>query len=326
MKKALTRKKLPILLRWVGWVLLVQFILFNISAALYAHKFTTISDDPALRQVQPARNIFAKTWRLFSGPRQARSLIRETPVFAYDTVLWQAGNGTTIEAWHGRTDSLNKGIVLLFHGVQSNKGMLLAEANDFRYQGFDVLLVDFRGHGNSGGKTITLGVKETEEVKLAHAFAKAKGYRNIFLWGSSMGAVVVAKAVSEYRLEPSGIILEMPFGSLQSHLKARARVLGFPEQPFGFLVTCWIGIERGFNGWRHNTARYARHITCPVLVQSGEKDDYVRQKEINSIYAALATAEKKSVVYGQAAHESLLGNEPVKWRHETGSFLKKYSR
>lgn len=326
MKKKTTNRKLPAILRWIGWVLLVQFVLFNISAALYAYKFTHVSDDPSLRQSKTARNIFAKTWKLFSGPRQSKSVINRVPVFPFDTITLQTKKGIQIDAWFGKTDSLTKGVILLFHGLQSNKGMLITEANDFRYQGFDVLLVDFRAHGNSTGKITTLGVRESEEVKLAFDHALQKGYKNIFLWGSSMGAVVVAKAVVDYQLKPSGIMLEMPFASLQSHLKARARVLGFPEQPFGFLVTCWIGMEQGFNGLKHKTTTYTRNISCPVLLQSGAKDDYVLTNEINRIYSSMASPLKKSVVYENAAHESLLENEPVKWRNETGRFLMANSR
>ena len=188
----------------------------------------------------------------------------------------------------------------------------------------EIPLADLRAHGNSGGNTTTIGVRESEEVKLAYDYVQQQGEKNIFLYGSSMGAVVVTKAVSDYSLQPKGVFLDMPFASLQSHIRARARGLGFGgvgEKPFGFLVTMWIGIERGFNGFKDKTTRYVKKLNCPVLIQWGAADTYVLKSETDKIYKAIASANKKLVIYDHAGHESLLQNDPAKWRAETEAFL-----
>jgi alpha-beta hydrolase superfamily lysophospholipase len=325
MEKQNRKRKLPSWVRWILWVLLVQFVLFNISAALYAYRFTHVYDDPALRNKNPNRNIFVKTWRLFSGPRQPRSIISESPAFPYDTITLKTQSGIPIDAWYAKPDSVSKGTVILFHGIMANKGMLLAEAAEFRYDGYNVMLVDFRAHGNSGGHTTTIGVKESEEVKLAYDHIAQQGEKNIFLLGVSMGAVVVSKAVADYDLKPSGVLLEMPFASLQSHIRARARLLGFGgfgEKPFGFLVTMWIGLERGFNGFKDQTTSYVAKINCPVLMQWGTADEYVLKSETDRIYNAIASSHKKLVIYDHAGHESLLQYDPAKWRAEVEKFLR----
>lgn len=329
MEKGKLRLKLPSYVRWILWVLLVQFVLINISAALYAYKLTHVSLDPALRNAKHSKNIFVKTWRLFTGPRQPKSVITEMPTFSFDTVKLETKSGIKIDCWYGKTDSAAKGTVILFHGITANKSMILSESYEFRYQGYNVMMVDFRAHGNSEGQTTTIGIRESEEVKLAYDFITAKGEKNIFLWGNSMGAVVVAKAIADYDLKPAGAILEMPFASLQSHLQARARALGFqglPEKPFGFFVTWWMGIERGFNGFKHKTASYAAKVNCPVLMQWGALDNYVQKNETDKVYAAIASANKKLVIYERAGHESLAQNDPVKWRIETGIFLNTNTR
>ena len=136
-----------------------------------------------------------------------------------------------------------------------------------------------------------------------------------------MGAVTVAKAISDYRLKVSGIMLESPFASIQSHLEARARLLGFPGQPFAFLTTFWIGVERGFNGFGAKTCKYAKNIECPVLVQCGSKDDYVLKWEINAVFDAIASPDKKLIIYKDAFHESLITRDPALWNKEVKTFL-----
>ena len=324
MQKKSFKRKLPSILRWVLWVLLVQFILFNISAAMYAYKLSHFYNDQSVRYSGENENIFTKTWRLFSGPKLAKSVINEFPAFPFDTVTLKTENGIFIDAWYAKTDSLYKGTVILFHGLTTNKGNVLAEAYEFRYLGYNVMLVDFRAHGNSGGNTTTIGVREAEEVKLAYDYMSQKGEKRIILWGSSLGAVAIAKAVADYTIKPAGVILEMPFASMKSHLRARARMIGFagfPEKPFGFFVTFWMGIERGFNGFKHQTTKYVQKINCPTLLQWGALDFYVLKNETDKVYNATASPAKKLVIYDHANHESFVQNDPLKWRIEVGRFL-----
>jgi uncharacterized protein len=324
MKEKKTRRRLPSVFRWIGWVLLFQLVLFNISAAIYAHRLTHFYNDPSLQGSHSSGNIFRKTWKLFTGPKFPKSVIRQTPSFSYDTVRIKRSNGDLIDAWYGEPDSMARGTVIMFHGLSASKSYMVREAATFRLMGYRVMLVDFRAHGNSDGQNSTIGQKETEEVQLAFNYIQSKGEKSIYLWGVSMGAVAVAHSVAEEMVRPSGIILELPFASLQSHLKARARVLGFPQQPFAFLVTGWIGIERGFNGYRHSTTSYAKKINCPVLVQYGAKDTYVLKSEIDGIVEAIPGNRKEQVGYEEAGHESLLMSDPDQWKKTIGSFLQRY--
>jgi alpha-beta hydrolase superfamily lysophospholipase len=98
-------------------------------------------------------------------------------------------------------------------------------------------------------------------------------------------------------------------------------MLGFPDQPFAFLTTFWMGVERGFNGYKHNSVRYAAAVKCPVLLQWGSRDNFVLKEETDAIYEALASKNKREVVYMGAFHESFLRKDPMKWEMETDRFL-----
>ena len=307
--------------RWIIWIVVIQFILINISAALYAYRLTHFYNEPLLSRQDQKRNVLSKTWRLFTGPKYAKSRINTFPDFPYQTVILKTKDGATIEAWYGKTDSLAAGTIILFHGAGGGKDQLLHEATAFRQMGYDVMMVDFRGCGNSSGNTTTISVRESEEVKISFDYILQSGEKRIFLWGGSMGAVTVAKAIDDYQLKVCGIILESPFASIQSHLKAKARIIGFPRQPFAFLTTFWIGVERGFNGFGARTTKYAKNINCPVLLQWGSHDSYVMKSEIKSVFEAIVSADKKFVVYENAFHESLVRKDFEKWNHEVKIFL-----
>ena len=322
MSKKNNPKRFRSALKWILWVLLFQFLLINLSASLHAWKQTHFYTDPGLRVPKPSsRNIFIKTWKLFAGIKYPRSIIQKSPDFPIDTVQLKTKKGILIDCWYSRPDAVSKGTVILFHGLGTNKTAVLSEASEFRYMGYNVMLVDSRGHGNSGGNTTTIGASESEEVKLAYDDVSQKGEKNIFLYGSSMGAVIIAKAFKDYNVHPSGVILEMPISSLQSFLEARSRIMGFPEEPFGFLVTAWIGIEQGYNGFGHKPSEYVKKINCPVLLQWGDKDQFISRKQVDLIYHNMPGNNKRLVVYDNAQHQSLLGFDPVRWREEVKALL-----
>src|SRR6187401_183630 len=321
MKDKKTSKKTVRILKWIGSVLLVQLILINISAAFHAYSLTHYYDDDKVRNQQPSQGKpFLRTWRMMTGKKLARSLIQYYPNIPYDTVLLTTGNGKKLEAWYMKADSA-RGTVILFHGLSSNKGNVLGEAFEFNSFGYNTLLVDMRAHGNSEGIVNSIGYKESEEVKLAYDHISKKGETNIVLWGMSLGAVIISKAIWQYDLRPKKIILEMPFDRLQDHIRARARISGFPGEPFGFFVTFWTGIEQGYWGYRHKTSRYVKSINCPVLLQWGTIDDYVMKDETERIFSSISSPKKKLEIYDGAGHVPLKANNQSQWDKAVTDFL-----
>ena len=319
----MNKRKFIRILRWLGWILIIQFVLLNISAAFYASKFTHLHAPEEKEEMMvnpPSKNIFAKTWRLFSGYRFFKQPEQGSPAFPFKTIHITTSDSLKIKCWYSQLDSVH-GTVILFHGFSCNKSFVLNEANEFVRRGYNVLMPDTRGHGESSGNKTSYGYYEAEEVKLAFDYVKGLGERNIYLWGMSMGAVEIMKAMADYNLSAKGLILEMPFGSLQSHIKARLHIMGFPRQPFGFLVTCWMGFESGFNGPGFQVTRYAKSIHCPVLLQYGTKDQFVSRKEIDDIYNTIPAGGKELVIYPDASHESLIQRDPVRWEREIDEFL-----
>ncbi len=309
------------IIKWIMRVLVFQLVLINISAAFHAHRITHYYDDDRVRNMRSsAGTVFLRTWRLMVGRKLPKSIIYYYPPFPYDTIRLQTKSGISINGWYAKKDSA-KGTVILFHGLNSNKGDNITEGLVFLSMGYNILLVDIRAHGNSGGIANSLGVRESEEVKLAYDHVRAMGEKNIVLWGMSLGAVIITKAIYDYGIEPKKVILDMPFDRLQDHIRARARVFGFPDEPFGFLVTFWTGIEQGYWGYGHRTSKYVTKINCPVLLQWGELDEYVLKKEMDHIYKNISSNQKQLVVYENARHERLLGHNDLKWKTTIGGFL-----
>ena len=306
------------LLKWVLWVLVVQLVLVNISASVYAYKFTHFYE--GVPPVAESSGVLGRTWKLFTGPRLFKMKEEPEPPFPYEQIRFNISDSIPIDCWYSSVDSA-RGCVILFHGITVNKAWLLREAAMFRHWGYNTLLVDFRGHGLSGGLNSSFGVEETEEVGKAFDYAISKGNSKIILFGVSMGAAVCIKSVAEGRVKPAALIADMPFGSLHHHIRSRARTLGFPSEPFGALVSFWIGVQQGYNGFSHDVRDYAKKLDCPVLVEWGKKDVFVTEEEISEVYANIPSSKKKLLVYPEADHESFLKLDPETWQKEVRQFL-----
>jgi uncharacterized protein len=311
------------ILRRILRIVVVLFILLNVVAAFHAYKFTHFYTDAAAAKKKPEEmSAWEKTRAILFGITYQKSKNNDEPEIPYSTVRLYTTDSLMIEAWDSQHPLKSKGTVVLFHGHGSSKSKVLDEASYMFSIGYNVFLVDFRAHGGSDGKTCTIGYDEAEEVKLAYEHVRARGEKNVFLWGISMGAAAITRSISEYKLEPQKVILEMPFGTLKQAVKGRVRTMGLPEEPVSTLLTFWGGAEQGFWAFGHDPEDYAKDIHCPVLLQWGAQDPRVTRKETEAVFANLGTDKKQLVVYQSAKHESLYDKEPAKWGRSVETFLR----
>jgi uncharacterized protein len=298
---------------------LLLFIVINIVTAFHAYKFTHFYEASAAPVRNEKKSGWAVTKDILFGINAYKQ--KNKVLDSVENVVLTTSDNLKLKGWY-MTASSAKGTVLLFHGHASKKTAVLEEAKGFRQMGYNTLLIDFRAHGNSEGNTCTIGYSETEDVKLAYDFIKQKGEKNIILWGISMGAATVSKAMNDYPLEPSKIILEMPFASILQAAEGRIKMMGLPGEPLAVFITFWGGTEHGFWAFNMKPSSYVKQIKCPVLLQWGRNDSRVKQEETDLIYTNIS-APKKLVVYQNSGHESLCEKEPTKWMKAVGDFLEK---
>lgn len=302
-------------------VLLILFLLLNIIAAFHAWKFTHFYAQGSFRNKLPEQmNVLEKAQMLLLGVRISKSIVRHTPDVPYETIHLITSNGLQLEGWW-MPIPFSKGTVILFHGYGGSKDGPVPEAAYFQKLGYNALLVDFRAHGNSEGNVCTVGYKEAEDVMLAYNFVQQKGEKHIMLWGASMGAAAILRAVPAYHLHPDKVILECSFATLTDAVKGRMRAVGLPGTPFSQLLTFWGGLENGFRGFNYNPDEYAKSITMPALVCWGVHDTRVTRQETTSIYQHLGTKKKELVIFEECGHQSFCRREGAKWKQHVREFL-----
>lgn len=301
--------------------LLIIFVLLNVIVAFHAYKFTHFYDRGEVSIKYPEKKTgWDKTKEILFGINAVKQQNTNASDSTYKTIILTTKDSIKLEAWYIPADSA-KGTICMFHGHGGKKSGTNDEAAVFHKLGYNTFQIDFRAHGNSGGNTCTIGYDESEDVKLAYDFIKARGEKNIVLWGISMGASTITKAIKDYQLNPGKIILEMPFGTIQDAAAGRLKMMGLPPQPLATLITFWGGIEHGFWAFSMKPQEFAASIKCPVLLQWGRNDPRVSKSEEDILFNNISNKNKKFVIYETAGHESLCKKETAKWETETAAFL-----
>jgi alpha-beta hydrolase superfamily lysophospholipase len=302
--------------------LIVLFVLLNVIVAFHAYKFSHFYNaGEIIVKRQEDKSGWDKTKEILFGINAEKKRNDVTTDSTFKTVYLKTSDSLKLEAWYIAADS-SKGTVLLFHGHGGNKSGVIKESESFNKMGYNTFLVDFRAHGNSEGNTCTIGYNETEDIKLAYDYIKNKGEKNMVLWGISMGASCIAKAVKDFQISPSKVILEMPFGTIKDAAAGRLKMMGLPPQPLATLITFWGGVEQGFWGFNMKPQEFAASIKCPVLLQWGRNDPRVSKSEEDILFKNISSTDKKFVIYETAGHESLCKKETEKWKTEIAAFLR----
>ena len=295
----------------------------NALAYVHARSFTSFAQGGARTPDPEHMTLRQKLSVLFRGPILPRPVIRATPAnigLESETHHFVTRDGLRLEAWRlPHPDA--KGMVLLFHGYADSKSSLLTEARVFHEMGFEPVLVDFRGSGGSEGQTTTIGYAESEDVWTSVVYAgRWPSSRRLFLFGSSMGAAAVLHAAARHELPVSGLILQSPFARMMEAVEHRFDRLHAPRFPAAPLLVFWGGFQNGFDGFRHDPARYAERVRVPVLLMHGERDELACVAEARTIYDRLA-GPKELVLFPRASHVSLFGADRRRWRAAVGGFL-----
>ena len=231
-----------------------------------------------------------------------------------------AGEAGRLSAWYvPRIEAA--GVVVLFHGYGDDKSRLLPEARAFHELGYACFLVDFRGSGESDGDGTSIGYHEADDVArtVTHVRERWPDQR-LIVFGHSMGAAAVLRALSRGAIAPDAAVLACPFDRLLSTVEARFAAAGMPSFPAAQLLVFWGGVQHGFNAFRHNPVEYARAVTCPVLLLYGTEDIRVSRDQIEAVYQNLG-GDKRLHIFEGADHYSLLQGRVEEWKTCIADFL-----
>jgi pimeloyl-ACP methyl ester carboxylesterase len=219
----------------------------------------------------------------------------------------QTGNPMHLAAWWiPAPDSSNT--VILLHGFADSKIGAIAWAPLWKSMGYNILAIDLRAHGESGGRFTTAGYVERHDIEQAInelRTSKPGQTRHLVLFGISLGAAVAA-AVAKRRDDLDAIILDSPY----HHFKAAAIMHGrYMNMPFGFLAPLAIHLGEWRCGAKFDEVaplEILASLNTPTLLIFGSEDPLIDRRAFESVKAPCErlTVENAGHVLGIVAETS----------------------
>ena len=235
---------------------------------------------------------------------------------SYRDVWFTADDGTRIHSWfiHGEPSGdppQRRVLMLIMHGNGGNISVRLDQYREFvdRFRFIDVLALEYRGYGLSGGAP-------SEEGIAMDAIAARRwidGYvdalpvedgPSIVYFGRSLGGAVATRLATEH--PPDALILECPISSIPDLAKTAT--------PWRFLP-----VEKFIHN-RFDAVSHAADVWCPLLVMHSEFDEIVPIESGQKVYEA-AKGPKQFYVIKGAPHNGADYYDPEGYYGAMGEFF-----
>jgi len=203
----------------------------------------------------------------------------------YEDLRLTTSDGETIVAWWVPVDGA-KGTILFFHGNGGNlshRGQTFAALHRL---GYAVLMIDYRGYGDSSGSPSEAGLYRDAEAAWAY-LVNQRGIpaSQIILFGRSLGGGVAVEMATRYR--PGGLVVESSFTNLAAVGKAN----------FGFLVPVDLILQEDFA-----SVDKVGEIGCPKLFIHARDDGLIPLAIGRTLYEA--AAEPKEFMETPGGHNT----------------------
>lgn len=219
----------------------------------------------------------------------------------------------------------SRGTVLMAHGYRST--LLLdfhLPIQLFHRLGFNILVPEQRTHGQSGGKYITFGVKESRDM---HQWIRYHNDRlssqPMILYGISMGASTMLYLSD--RVLPGnvkGIIADCGFTTPREIMDCvYRRVLGIPPLLSIWAVGLFTRLFAGFSLDSCDTRHALMNTRLPVLLIHGDADSFVPCRMTREAYAACSGQKDLLIVEG-AEHGLSYLTDGIRYAAHVIDFLK----
>lgn len=303
------------------WLLILLILFAVIMGALYAVYWFVLCNPQSKRPDAHniPDNILYKEHRdnmlqavndMDNTPFEEVSIISEDGYRLYGRLYIMKESAPLMISFHG------------YHGVYAWDGCGFFKT--CKNNGINILMVDERAHGKSGGNAITFGIKERYDCKLWTDYAKDRFGEDtdLYLAGTSMGAssVIMASELG-FPNNVKAIISDCGFSEPEAIIKEIIKGMKLPVEATYIIVKMAAMIYGHVNLSEASVVQAVRKIQIPVLFIHGKDDSVVPIHMCNQLYENCNSTKKMLVVNG-ANHANSAMTDYAAYENAIVEFLK----
>jgi len=242
----------------------------------------------------------------------------------YADVSFPSRDGLTLRGWWLEGGDANPTIVVV-HGSEGNRAdpaeRMLGIAKDLVSHGYNVLMFDMRGHGESGGEHISAGLCEKNDLLGAIDYIRSRGIENkIGVLGFSMGAAVCLMAAPESE-EIDAVVADAAYADLVSIIESEfAERSDLPK----FFIPIILSMTRNiydvdFTAIKPEEA--VKETSVPVFIIHGEQDEMIPVEHAYRLKEATQNPDSRLWIVPEAQHANSYLVRPIEYKEQVISFF-----
>ena len=218
-------------------------------------------------------------------------------------------------------------VVICFHGYTS-EGMkdYIALSGYYLKNGYSMLVVDERAHGQSEGEHIGFGCLDRFDALcwINFIIEKCTDKVQILLHGTSMGgATVLMTSGLDLPKQVKGIISDCGFTSPKYVFTHVLHTMyHMPAFPIIQITSAANKLIAGYGMDDCNAAREVKKAKLPILLIHGDADFFVPCRMCDEIYENCASPKKKLIVQG-ASHAESYYKDTAAYEQALNDFIEK---
>ena len=215
--------------------------------------------------------------------------------------------------------------IILFHGYRGKPEGDFCLIHDWlKNEKVNIISIYERGVYPSGGKYITLGVKESDDVKSWTEYVSKLNKLPIILWGMSMGTASILYSLREPTSKRvTGIVADCGFTSIyEQYFNQTAEYSGrILAKFFLFLAGLWCHLFLHFGFKKYDTRKILAKNKIPIFFVHGKADKFVMTYFTQENYDA-NKGEKSILLVKDAGHMDSFKLQPEAYKKEVRKLLK----
>lgn len=246
----------------------------------------------------------------------------------FETLSITSDDGLTLRGHYLKAKKPTQQTVILAHGY-SGKGKDMAALAELYYEslGFNVLMPDNRGHGESEGKYIGFGWHDRKDyIKWIDEIVRRDGKdARIVLHGISMGGATVLMTSGERLPEQvKCLIADCAYSSVKDILTYQLkRMYKLPPFPFIPLTSLVCKLRAGYFFGEASAMDQVARNEKPILFIHGEEDTFVPTEMVHRLYEK-SKGYKEIFLVPQAGHGTAYATDKTGYARKVKKFVQRF--
>lgn len=308
------------MLRWLGRIFVVLLILGVVAGCFIGNiafeEFRTAPWDTVLGIENHSRN-----------STQMRQLEKERD---WEPVRVNGIDGTMLRGTYIADKRGSHQTVILLHGLYQNRVMCLPYVSIYRNLGYNVLLIDLRGHGESGGEHTDWGLSEIDDLtQWIQWLHERDGNMKIGMHGISLGAAMaLLYAGSDRGGSLSFVVADSSYGNIIALGREKLRQTVQDERVvWGYnILDPFFQAAMLFHTHKLvaniEPAQAVRFVKAPILFLHGGQDKLVPVQTAQDLYEKCGSQDKYVYVFSQSPHAVGIETNTDAYRRVVTRFLR----